>query len=151
MVLNDKPDWSVLRPEFSPPAPLHCVERESARSQGELFKTGFFPLSTQWRGGQGVRPRRAGRPRILVLLGLALLAFQAQAEPPRSEITLPLKDYLTLVDQGEAAAKERPALLARPLWPPSRSAPSCIGKSVLAQSAPVAPTAPCDYAKSRIC
>jgi hypothetical protein len=51
----------------------------------------------------------------------------------------------------QAAAKERPALLARPLWPPSRSAPSCIGKSVLAQSAPVAPTAPCDYAKSRIC
>ncbi|MFL6260729.1 MAG: carboxypeptidase-like regulatory domain-containing protein [Thermoanaerobaculia bacterium] len=66
-----------------------------------------FPLSTKWRGGQGVRPRRAGSLSLLPILGLALLPPALRAEPPRSEITLALKDYLSLVEQGEAAEKER--------------------------------------------
>ncbi len=36
-----------------------------------------------------------------------LLAPALHADPPRSEVVLPLKDYLALVEQGEAAEKER--------------------------------------------
>ncbi|PYQ57514.1 MAG: hypothetical protein DMF53_22445, partial [Acidobacteria bacterium] len=48
------------------------------------------------------------RFKITLALVLALLppALRA-AEPPRSEITLALKDYLSLVEQGDAAEKER--------------------------------------------
>ncbi|HEY4593088.1 MAG TPA: hypothetical protein VIJ61_11815, partial [Thermoanaerobaculia bacterium] len=46
--------------------------------------------------------------KITIALVLALLAPALRAaEPPRSEITLPLKDYLSLVEQGDAAEKER--------------------------------------------
>jgi hypothetical protein len=55
-----------------------------------------------------VRPRRAERLKIALALVLALFAPHAYAaDPPRSEITLPLKDYLSLVEQGDAAEKER--------------------------------------------
>jgi hypothetical protein len=56
---------SVLPFEASPPAPLHFVERGGpAIGVSDLGKAGSnsFPLSTKWRGGQGVRLRRAGRP-----------------------------------------------------------------------------------------
>src|SRR3982750_4718220 len=46
----------VLPSEASPPAPLHCVERGGARSKGGEIRKVFFPLSTQWRGGQGGGP-----------------------------------------------------------------------------------------------
>jgi hypothetical protein len=48
--------------------------------------------------------------RCFLLLAAAVLApaaVHAAAEPPRSEITLALKDYLALVEQGRAAEKER--------------------------------------------
>ena len=49
------------------------------------------------------------RLKIAIPLVLALFAPPAlrAAEPPRSEITLVLKDYLSLVEQGDAAEKER--------------------------------------------
>jgi hypothetical protein len=108
-------DGGVLPFEASPPTPLHGVERGGSRSEGRVSRTGiFFPLSTQWRGGQGVRLRRAGRPRSIVLLCAALLCVLVltvrtahAAEPPRSEITLVLKDYLDLVEKGDAAEKEQ--------------------------------------------
>jgi hypothetical protein len=73
---------------------------------------GFPPISrppSPLRGeGPGVRTRSAGRLKATLALGLALLAPCANAaEPPRSEITLVLKDYLALVEKGDAAAKER--------------------------------------------
>jgi hypothetical protein len=106
----------VLPSEASPPAPLHGVERGGARSEGPASRKGvFFPLSTEWRGGQGVRLRRAGRSRngallgLLILLCILVLAVRTvhAAEPPRSEITLTLKDYLDLVEKGDAADKAR--------------------------------------------
>jgi hypothetical protein len=49
--------------------------------------------------------------KALIALGLALAishtAHTAIAEAPRSEITLVLKDYLALVEKGDAAEKER--------------------------------------------
>ncbi|HEY2293421.1 MAG TPA: carboxypeptidase-like regulatory domain-containing protein [Thermoanaerobaculia bacterium] len=46
--------------------------------------------------------------KITLALFLALLAPALRAaDPPRSEITLALKDYLSLVEQGDAAEKER--------------------------------------------
>jgi hypothetical protein len=48
------------------------------------------------------------RRKTAIALFLALLAPALRAaEPPRSEITLALKDYLSLVEQGDAAEKER--------------------------------------------
>jgi hypothetical protein len=106
----------VLPSEASPPAPLHGVERGGARSQRRaLLNRVVFPLCTEWRGGQGVRLRRAGRSRNGVLLGLLILLCVLvlavrtvhAAEAPRSEVTLVLKDYLDLVEKGDAAEKER--------------------------------------------
>ena len=57
-----------------------------------------------------MRLRSAGRPRNAFLLGLSILlsvATARAAEPPRSEITLALKDYLDLVERGDAAEKEQ--------------------------------------------
>ncbi|HEX4494700.1 MAG TPA: hypothetical protein VIE43_03435 [Thermoanaerobaculia bacterium] len=61
-----------------------------------------------------MRLRRAGRARNIVLLCAALLCLPVlavqtahAAEPPRSEITLALKDYLDLVEKGDAAEKEQ--------------------------------------------
>ena len=51
----------VLTSESSPSVPLHSVEREGARSKLRVCRRVVFPLSTSWRGGQGVRTRRAGR------------------------------------------------------------------------------------------
>ena len=55
----------ILPFEASPPAPLHFVER-GAPAISNCVKLGkivssSFPLSTKWRGGQGVRIRRAER------------------------------------------------------------------------------------------
>jgi hypothetical protein len=110
-------DGGVQPFEASPPAPLHGVERGGARSAGSVVRNGFFyPPARRWCGGQGVRLRRAGSARNAVLLGLGLLllcilvpAVRAAyaAEPPRSEITLALKDYLDLVEKGDAAEKEQ--------------------------------------------
>ncbi len=55
-------------------------------------------------------PGRVRPPAVLTLalLGLMLLASHAAAEPPRpNEVVVPVKDYLSLVEQGEAAEKER--------------------------------------------
>jgi hypothetical protein len=108
-------DGGGFRSEASPPAPLHGVERGGARFQGPVSrKRVVLPLSTKWRGGRGVRLRSAGRPRNILLLCILLLCLlvpsvgTAQAaEPPRSEITLVLKDYLDLVEKGDAAEKAR--------------------------------------------
>ena len=43
---------------------------------------------------------------LFLILALAL-PCAAAAEAPRSEITLVLKDYLALVEKGDAAEKER--------------------------------------------
>ncbi len=82
--------------------------------QGSGRKRVVLPLSTEWRGGRGVRLRSAGRPRnilplcLLFLCALVLSVGAARAaEPPRSEITLVLKDYLDLVEKGDAAEKAR--------------------------------------------
>src|SRR5436305_7379352 len=56
---------SVLPSEASPSVPLHFVEREGPEIGVVKIRQGgssTFPLSTPWRGGQGVRPRRADRP-----------------------------------------------------------------------------------------
>ena len=58
----------VLPSEASPPAPLHFVERGGPSiSVGNIVPVSF-PLSTKWRGGQGVRIRRAGRSGGTVVL-----------------------------------------------------------------------------------
>jgi len=51
----------VLPFEASPPAPLHFVERGGPAISVTNIGPVSFPLSTKWRGGQGVRIRRAGR------------------------------------------------------------------------------------------
>src|SRR3954470_23480234 len=58
--------WDRLPSEASPSIPLHFVEREGP----EIGVVGFrqtgssrFPFSTPWRRGQGMRPRRADRPK----------------------------------------------------------------------------------------
>jgi HlyD family secretion protein len=53
-----------LRSETSPPGPLSSGAGEGERLPGALpaglaRRSPFFPLSTSWRGGQGVRPRSA--------------------------------------------------------------------------------------------
>jgi len=51
------------------------------------------------------------RSRLVAALLLAfVLPGTGRAEAPRSEITLPLKDYLELVGKGDAAEKERKRL-----------------------------------------
>ncbi|MFL6236165.1 MAG: hypothetical protein ACJ76N_23740 [Thermoanaerobaculia bacterium] len=56
-----------------------------------------------------MRPRRAGRSKATLTLVLALFALRAgAAEPPRpNEVVVPVKEYLSLVGQAEAAEKER--------------------------------------------
>jgi len=56
--------WGGLPSEASPSVPLHFVEREGPEISVIEFgnaRSSAFPLSTKWRGGQGVRPRRADR------------------------------------------------------------------------------------------
>src|SRR3954466_8941986 len=63
-----------LPSEASPSVPLHFVEREGPEIEIFLIRqdgSATFPLSTKWRGGQGVRPRRAGRPEAKDDPGLA--------------------------------------------------------------------------------
>src|SRR3954449_13533829 len=60
----DRALGGVLPSEASPSVPLHFVEREGPEINDGGIRQGRpdrFPLSTKWRGGQGVRPRRAYR------------------------------------------------------------------------------------------
>ncbi len=50
---------------------------------------------------------RSRRHLTLALLLILLAPPALHADPPRAEVTLPLKDYLALVEQGDAAEKER--------------------------------------------
>jgi hypothetical protein len=51
----------VLPFEASPPAPPHVVEWGGPAIRVTNLGPVSFPLSTKWRGGQGVRLRSAGR------------------------------------------------------------------------------------------
>ncbi len=101
------------------PGPLLPASPPSAGRRGRnTIPRLLEPSLSRQVGGEAGR-ERVGRVRvrpegaaffgryIALILVLALFASRLHADPPRSEVVLPLKDYLALVEQGEAAEKEK--------------------------------------------